>query len=121
MKKTKEMIDVYANIDMEQSGQKIKYLIKKAGYSVKEIQHYLRLSCPQPVYRWFHGQVLPTVDHLLMLSRLLGVHMEEFLIVKEDKERRRFVYVANDGLNRMVLYYNYIQKLNNSVVRSFGE
>lgn len=121
MRKTKEMIDVYANIDMIQSGQKIKYLIKKAGYSVKDIQHHLQLSCPQPVYRWFHGQVLPTVDHLLMLSRLLGVHMEELLVVKEDKEQHRFVYVTNDSLNRMVLYYCYIQNLNNSVIRSFGE
>ncbi len=121
MKETKRMIDVYANIDMEKSGQKIKQMIQKAGYSVKEVQHYLQLSCPQPVYRWFHGQVLPTVDHLLMLSRLLGVHMEEFLVVKENKEWRRFAYVTNDSLNRMVLYYNYIQKLNNSMVRSLGE
>ena len=81
MKETKGTIDVYANIDMEQSGQKIKRMIQKSGYSVKEIQNYLHLSCPQPVYRWFHGQVLPTVDHLLMLSRLLGVHMEEVLAI----------------------------------------
>lgn len=117
MKETKGTIDIYANIDMEQSGQKIKQMIQKSGYSVKEIQNYLHLSCPQPVYRWFHGQVLPTVDHLFMLSRLLGVHMEEFLVVKGDKKRRRFAFSVNYSLNRIALYCKYIRELNDSMRR----
>lgn len=70
----------YPGIDMKQTGAQLKKKIKKAGYSVKDIQEILMLSCPQPVYRWFNGKVLPSVDHLYVLSRLLRVHMEELLV-----------------------------------------
>lgn len=70
----------YQNIDMKKTGKLLKTKIEQAGYSVKEIQERLLLSCPQPIYRWFKGKILPSVDHLYMLSRLLGVHMEELLV-----------------------------------------
>ncbi|MCM1133944.1 MAG: helix-turn-helix domain-containing protein [Clostridium sp.] len=70
----------YPNIDLEKTGIHLKNLITQQGYTVKDIQDVLRLSCPQPVYRWFKGQILPSVDHLYVLSRLLCVHMEELLI-----------------------------------------
>lgn len=52
-------------------------MIKAAGYDVKYIQQYLHLSCPQSIYRWFKGKILPSVEHLSALSILLGVHMEK--------------------------------------------
>lgn len=36
-------------IDQQRTGQKLKIIIKLAGYDVKYIQEYLNLSCPQPV------------------------------------------------------------------------
>ena len=42
------------------------------------------LSCPQPIYRWFKGQILPSVNHLFVLSKLLNVHMEELLVEKKQ-------------------------------------
>lgn len=74
---------IYPNIDMQRTGIRLKELIQKRGYCVTDIQEYLHLSCPQPVYRWFKGSILPSVDHLLMLSELLGVHMEELLVKKQ--------------------------------------
>ena len=62
----------------------MKEFIQQNGYCVADIQEYLHLSCPQPVYRWFKGMILPSVDHLLMLSELLGVHMEELLVKKQN-------------------------------------
>ena len=73
----------YRNIDMERTGKKLEHCIRLAGFSVKEIQEYLQLSCPQPIYRWFKGKILPSVDHLYMLSLLLEMHMEELLVAKE--------------------------------------
>lgn len=49
-----------------------------------EIQQALCLSCPQPIYRWFKGQILPSVNHLFVLSKLLDVHMEELLVEKKQ-------------------------------------
>ena len=71
---------MYEHIDMKKTGLLLKYRIEKAGYTVKDIQKILQLSCPQPIYRWFKGMILPSVDHLYVLSRLLKVHMEDLLV-----------------------------------------
>lgn len=67
-------------INMKLTGKKLSYLAKLRGYSVKDIQEYLGLACPQPVYRWYKGIILPSVDNLLRLSELFGVHIEELLV-----------------------------------------
>jgi transcriptional regulator with XRE-family HTH domain len=76
--------NVYPNINMEKTGLLLKKKITEQGYSVKDIQKYLQLSCPQPIYRWFKGKVMPSLDHLLMLSRILKVHMEDLLVIEGD-------------------------------------
>lgn len=70
----------YSNIDMKKTGEKLKEYMEYVGVSVKELQEMLHLSCPQPIYRWIKGKVLPSVDHLLVLSEFFGVHMEELLV-----------------------------------------
>lgn len=103
----------YADINMKESGKRIQACVQNAGYDVKGIQHCLHLSCPQPVYRWFQGRILPSVDHLLMLSRLLGVHMEELLVTdtwcrevdlereeKQSREKRKWFYWENGSLQQ---------------------
>lgn len=74
----------FTTTDMLMTGQLIKRLVNERGYSVSDIQHELGLSCPQPVYRWYKGQNLPSVDNLFILSRMLGLHMEDLLIQKDD-------------------------------------
>lgn len=76
----------YPNIDLKLTGKNIKRLISESKYSVKQIQEYLHLSCPQPIYRWFQGKMLPSIDHAYALSQLLRVHMEELLIPKFENE-----------------------------------
>lgn len=72
--------DAYPGIDLAGTGRQLEELIRKSGISVKGIQDILHLSCPQPVYRWMRGQMLPTVDHLYALARIFSVHMEELLV-----------------------------------------
>lgn len=74
----------YPNIDMIKTGKRMKHMLESAGYTPRMIQEYLHLSCVQPIYRWYKGQILPTVDHLFMLSELLNVHMEDFLVKKNS-------------------------------------
>ena len=72
----------YQNIDMQKTGRKLKRIIESEGYTPRMIQDYLHLSCVQPIYRWYKGLILPSVDHLFMLSELLNIHMEDFLVKK---------------------------------------
>ena len=72
----------YPNIDMQRTGRRLKHMLESAGYTPRIIQDYLHLSCVQPIYRWYKGKILPSVDHLFMLSELLNVHMEDLLVKK---------------------------------------
>lgn len=88
--------DSYHYIDLVKTGKHMERLIRQRGYSVKDIQHILHLSCPQPVYRWLRGQILPSVDHLYVLAEVLQVHMEELLVTScgmsvWEKEARRLM------------------------------
>lgn len=100
----------YPNIDMQRTGRKLKHMIEAAGYTPRIIQDYLHLSCVQPIYRWYKGMILPSVDHLFMLSELLNVHMEDFLVKKStapiiyDIEQRN----SQAAQKRFMLYYNKI-------------
>lgn len=87
------MISSKTSIDMIETGKQLKKFAKRSGYSVKDVQQYLGLSCPQPVYRWYKGVILPSVDNLLRLSELYHVHMEELLV----KTR----YVLNYDVEKM--------------------
>ena len=88
----------YTSMDMILTGQLIKRLVSEAGYSVSEVQNRLGLSCPQPIYRWYKGKNLPSVDNLFMLSSMLGLHMEDFLIQKDEEldlmsiRENKFIY-----------------------------
>ena len=85
------------HVDVERTGLRLKQAVKCAGYDVKTIQEYLHLSCPQPIYRWFQGKLLPSVDHLLALSILLHVRMDDLLVLQSSKEE----YVVDDMRMRL--------------------
>lgn len=100
----------YPNIDLQQTGRKLKHILESAGYTPRMIQEYLHLSCVQPIYRWYKGLILPSVDHLLMLSELLNVHMEELLVKKNSVSviyniEQCYVQVAQ---SRLMAYYKKI-------------
>ena len=100
----------YPNIDMQQTGRRLKHMIESAGYTPRIIQDYLHLSCVQPIYRWYKGKILPSVDHLFMLSELLNVHMEDLLVKKNvvfvlyDIEQ----YYDHAAQKRVIAYYKKI-------------
>jgi len=78
------MISSKTVIDIVETGKRLKDFAQKYGYTVKDVQQYLGLSCPQPIYRWHKGIILPSVDNLLRLSELFGVHMEDLLVKIES-------------------------------------
>lgn len=100
----------YPNIDMYRTGKKLKRMLESAGYTPRMIQDYLHLSCVQPIYRWYKGMILPSVDHLLMLSELLHVHMEELLVKKNTVPYVCEIEQAypQTGQTRIMEYYKII-------------
>lgn len=64
------------------TGQNINRLRIAAGLSVKDLQMVFGFSTPQAVYKWIHGTALPTIDNLVILAAVLGVTMDEIVVVK---------------------------------------
>ena len=72
-------------INLQQTGANIERRRRDAGMSVRDLQTYFGFEYPQAIYKWQHGECLPTVDNLLALSRILPGRMED-LLVCEDQE-----------------------------------
>ncbi len=103
---------MYDNIDMIKTGALLKRRIENAGYTVRDIQNILHLSCPQPIYRWYKGTILPSVDHLYVLSKLLKMHMEDLLVPRCEKANLidMDMYVEQRGMvKRLYEYWSRLQ------------
>ena len=59
------------SVDSRRTGQRIRALMAARGLSVRDVQNYLGLSCPQGIYRWLRGDTLPSVDNHYAMQRLL--------------------------------------------------
>ena len=79
----------YPVIDLVKTGRRIERQRRQAGLTVRDLQAYFGFEYPQAIYKWQHGECLPTVDNLLALARLLQVSMED-LLVYEDQEVSHF-------------------------------
>lgn len=98
----------YPEIDMVRTGEQLRYLMDANGCDVKELQEILQLSCPQPIYRWLKGQILPSVNHLLVLSRMFNVHIEDLLV---EKKSAAAAVGDGPGYMRLRVYYHRIMKM----------
>lgn len=70
----------YPVIDMKLTGKNIQKLREERGLTVNDVRRYMNLDSPQAIYQWQRGIALPSVDHLLALSLLFEVKMEDILV-----------------------------------------
>lgn len=68
-------------INIEKTGKRIMECID-ANSSVKEVAKHLGLTL-WAVYKWTYGMSLPTIDNFVNLSDILGVTIEDLLVVEE--------------------------------------
>ena len=67
-------------INMKQTGRNIALLRKQCGLSVRQLQSLMGFATPQAIYKWQHGESLPTVDNLVALSAIFAVPIEAILV-----------------------------------------
>lgn len=97
----------YTKIDMEETGRRIRELVREKGLSVKDVQEALSLGTPQSIYHWFEGRNLPTVDNLYALSELLEMPID-FLL---KGNRRYLCTLRNTTYRRMYIYRESLPQL----------
>lgn len=59
-------------------------MLKTNGYTVKDVQEVMGFENPQAVYKWLSGKSLPSLENLLILSKLLNISIENILVLDED-------------------------------------
>ena len=74
-------MSVIPAIDMVKTGQNIMNLRLKVGMSVKDLQDIFGLATPQAIYKWQHGTALPTIDNMVVLAAVLGVKIDDILVI----------------------------------------
>ena len=71
-------------IDLRATVQNIKNLRVAAGISVRDLQNILGFTNPQAIYKWQNGDSMPSIDNLVILAAVLGVTVDEILVVEGD-------------------------------------
>ncbi len=71
-------------IDLSATGKNIERLRTEQGITVRELQEILGFSTPQAIYKWQYGLNLPTVDNLVILSKLFHVRIDDILILEDQ-------------------------------------
>ena len=72
-------------INMAATGAKIKELITGKGMTVKDIQKIFGFSSPYPIYKWINGQSLPAIENLVVLANMMGVTIDDLLVLDIKK------------------------------------
>ncbi len=70
-------------IDMVRTGQNINRLRKNAGVTVRDLQDVFGFATPQAIYKWQQGAALPTIDNLVVLAAVLGVKIDDILVMTD--------------------------------------
>ena len=68
-------------IDMAKTGENIMNLREQAGMSVRDLQNLLGFATPQAIYKWQHGTALPAIDNMVVLAAVLGVKIDDILVI----------------------------------------
>ena len=75
------MSSTMPTIDMTATGANIKALLKAKGLKVADVQHTCGFNTPQAVFKWMRGDAMPSIDNLVILSHLLGVTIDQIIII----------------------------------------
>ena len=66
-------------LDMVATGARIGKLIDDSGLNDRKLSEMMNLSV-QSVNKWRHGRCIPDIENILILSRILGKTIDEFLV-----------------------------------------
>ena len=68
-------------INMAATGANIKALLKARGLKVADVQIMCGFNTPQAIFKWMRGDAMPSIDNLVILSHLLGVTIDQIIII----------------------------------------
>lgn len=71
-------------VSLKQTGAKIRELRIASGYSVEGLRQAMKeLVGVNAIYKWEHGQSLPSIDNMVILADLFGVTIDEIVVTEQ--------------------------------------
>ena len=74
----------FPKIDGEKTGENIRRICKEKGFTVYDVQDALFVGSNQAIYNWMNGKSFPSVETFHALATLLGVTMEELIVIEKN-------------------------------------
>ena len=68
-------------INMAATGANIKTLLKARGLKVADVQATFGFNTPQAIFKWMRGDAMPSIDNLVILAHLLGVTIDQIIVI----------------------------------------
>ncbi len=68
-------------INMAATGANIKALLKARGLKVADVQIICGFNTPQAIFKWMRGDAMPSIDNLVILAHMLGVTIDQIIII----------------------------------------
>lgn len=72
-------------IDLVKTGKNIIHLREERGLTVKDLQRIFGFTTPQAIYKWQHGDALPTVDNLVVLAKVFSVRVDDIIVLCQSE------------------------------------
>ena len=69
-------------VDMDGTGKNIRFVMDRAGKTVKDIQQACGLTTCNAIYKWLNGVCMPTVDNLVIIAFICGVTVNDIIAVR---------------------------------------
>ncbi|MBO5224716.1 MAG: helix-turn-helix transcriptional regulator [Clostridia bacterium] len=75
-------MDCKPKLNKQLTGDRIYQAIDKSKITKEKIAEELGLKSPRVIYEWTNGKKLPKLEHLVHLSWMLGVRIEDLLVIE---------------------------------------
>ena len=69
-------------LDAGETGKRIKRLMAEKGIKACDAYKAFGFTTTRPIYRWYRGYQMPSLDNLLVLSAVLDMGVDEILVTK---------------------------------------
>lgn len=67
-------------VNLSATGTNIKTLMKRNGISARDLQFLMDFPYIQTIYNWTRGINLPTIDNLVVLSKIFNVSINDIVV-----------------------------------------
>lgn len=76
----------YPVLDMQATGRRIRELRQMHKISIQTLRESMQLESVQAIYKWERGASVPSLDNMILLSKIFETPIESILVIHDDEQ-----------------------------------